>query len=69
MVTKPGGQCLFLKKIIGGHKAFLWGHWYICFGLLVGDIYPGFQSQGKVSAMSVRMDSSGSPLVRHMRTF
>ena len=25
---------LFLKKI-EGHKSFLWGHWYICFGLLV----------------------------------
>ena len=24
----------FLKKI-GGHKSFLWGHWYSCFGLLV----------------------------------
>ena len=29
---------LFLKKlftIFGGHKFFLWGYWYPCFGLLV----------------------------------
>ena len=26
---------LFLKKIFGGQKFFLWGHWYPCFGLLV----------------------------------
>ena len=24
----------FLKKIFGGYKSFLWGHWYPCFGLL-----------------------------------
>ena len=23
------------KKYMGGHKSFLWGHWYPCFGLLV----------------------------------
>ena len=25
----------FLKIIFGGHKSFLWGRWYPCFGLLV----------------------------------
>ena len=25
----------FLKFIIGGHKSFLWSHWYPCFGPLV----------------------------------
>ena len=25
----------FLKNILGGHKSFLWGHYYPCFGLLV----------------------------------
>ena len=25
----------FFKKKIGGHKSFLWGHWYPCFELLV----------------------------------
>ena len=27
------GKVFFL--IFGGHKSFLWGHWYPCFGLLV----------------------------------
>ena len=26
---------LFFFKIFGGHKCFLWGHWYPCIGLLV----------------------------------
>ena len=25
---------VFFFKIFGGHKSFLWGHWYPCFGLL-----------------------------------
>ena len=25
----------FFKNFFGGHDAFLWGHWYPCFGLLV----------------------------------
>ena len=37
--------CLHLS--FGGHKSFLWGHWYSCFGLLVKSaLAPGFQSQG-----------------------
>ena len=29
------GCLFFYKNIFGGHKSFLWGHWYPVFGLLV----------------------------------
>ena len=35
---------LFKKKKFGGHKSFLWGHWYPCFGLLAKNIERGRNS-------------------------
>ena len=32
---KKTGFMLFLFLNFEGHKSFLWGHWYPCFGLLV----------------------------------
>ena len=53
--------------IFGGHQSFLWGHWYLYFGLLVT-----FALDFKGKALTCilchlcAMDSSDSPLVRHL---
>ena len=59
-----------LLKNTGGHKSFLWGHWYPCFGLL--EMLPLFQGQGVFLAcmlchLHVRV-SSDSPLVWQLLT-
>ena len=59
------------KKKIGGHKSFLWGHWYPCFDFWW--LSSGFQSQRgqpyshlvEVYVLHVPWDS---PLVRHLPT-
>ena len=64
----------FFKKIFGGHKSLLWGHWYPYFGLLVTSPL-GF----KARVGSALFELSGgirvtlhipwdSPLVRHLPT-
>ena len=64
----------YFSKIFGGHESFLWGHWYLCFELLV--TYPlGF----KARVGSALFELSGGihvmlhvpwdlPLVRHLPT-
>ena len=42
---KPQDFATFLKKIFGGHKSFLWGHWYPCFGPVVMSTL-GFKARG-----------------------
>ena len=55
----------FFNKFFGGHKSFLWGHWYPCFGLLVTSAL-GFKA-GVVPHLCT-MDSPDSPLVRQLPT-
>ena len=57
------------KNILKGHKSFLWGHWYPCFGLLV---MSAVSFKAKVDSLAYVLchlratDSLDSPLVRHL---
>ena len=59
--------CFFLKFFIG-HKSFSWGHWYICFGLLVMSALDFKAWVGALHAFSL-VWSSDSPLVGHLLTW
>ena len=61
----------FSRKFLEGIKSVLWGYWYPRFWTS-GDICPGFKGQvGSFICMLPhlhKMDSSESPLVRHLLT-
>ena len=61
---------LHLKKI-GGHKSFMWGHWYPCFVLLVTSAL-GFKTRVDSFACMLchlcAIGSSDTPLVWHLLT-
>ena len=57
------------NSIFGGHKSFLWGHWYACFGLLVTSPL-GFKPRvgslirtwwGRMCSTSLRFISGATP--------
>ena len=62
---------IFFWTIFGGHQSFSWSHWYSCFGLRVTSVM-GFKD--RVDPLlacflaCIEMDSSDSPLVRHLLT-
>ena len=59
------------SKISGGHKSFLWGHWYPCFGFLVMSAL-GFKARVDFLTCLVHhlctTDSSDSPVVQYLLT-
>ena len=57
----------FFKKNFGGHKSFLWGHWYPYFGLLVMSVL-GFKARVDPLHAFSPVSSSDSPLVCHLLT-
>ena len=62
------GWTLFLKYKIGGHKSFLWGQWYPCFGLLVRSPLSGqpYSCLGEAYVLHWTLDQSvqGWPVSR-----
>ena len=52
---------------LGRHQAFLWGHWYTLFGLLVTSAL-GFEATCVLFCLCAT-DSSDSPLVQHLLTY
>ena len=58
----------FLKKNFGGHKFFLWGHWYPCFGLLVTSAL-SFKAGVDVLCSFSLVWSSDLPLVWYLLMF
>ena len=68
---KNSNKVLFLMKIFGGYKSFLWSHWCPCFGLLVPSAL-GFKAIVNslicILCCLCTTDSSDSPMVRHLLT-
>ena len=71
-VGRQTGWCqwiFFFLKFFVGHKSFLWGHWYPCFGRLV---MSALGSKDRVDSLACMlpclhtMGSSDSPLVWHL---